>query len=447
MIKHARFAFLMFAIALASCLLDVSAGEAPAPAAVPHPRPQRPTRPHATCCPPRRAYQTIHNDFFWTDQNGNRIATRSGCICQFGKDSTGTAEAPRATIRPATSPPTWSTGPTRAWCSARKLMPTAWTCSTTTRPGNTSCFSSTTEMPLFLGIATADKPEGPFTFQSQTLVDGDKIGDTSMFKDTDGKAYLCYVWDKAGPNRQHGIYLMSPDYLTLDKRIYLFDIRSREAPMIMKRNNIYYYLTSRTAGIRSTATNYYTATNLAGPWSPPQVLSTPARTIPGIPSAILSSPSRAPRAPPTCIAATAGFIPKRARATTPGSPSNSTATRPSSIITRIGPQPDHRHLAQIRSARNLALNKTATASSATASNGAANVTVATTYQDYINYRWEKRRQRPAVDHGGPRLSPAHQPRYPQVACQCRQGIQDTGLPSMPPPGPTCSPRPWARPIP
>ena len=73
-----------------------------------------------------------------------------------------------------------------------------------------------------------------------------------MFKDTDGKAYLCYVWDNAGPNRQHGIYLMSADYLTLEKRIYLFDIPSREAPHIFKRNGFYYYGTSRTAGIRST---------------------------------------------------------------------------------------------------------------------------------------------------------------------------------------------------
>ena len=73
-----------------------------------------------------------------------------------------------------------------------------------------------------------------------------------------------------GPNRQHGIYLMSPDYLTLDKRIYLLDIPSREAPHIFKRNGIYYYGTSRTAMITSTATTYYTATNLAGPWSPPE---------------------------------------------------------------------------------------------------------------------------------------------------------------------------------
>jgi hypothetical protein len=39
-------------------------------------------------------------------------------------------------------------------------------------------------------------------------------------------------------------------------------------------------------------------------------------------------------------------------------------------------------------ARNLALNKTATASSALASNAAANVTAATTYQNYTDFRWE-----------------------------------------------------------
>jgi len=52
-------------------------------------------------------------------------------------------------------------------------------------------------------------PKAPFTFKSQTLVDDAKIGGMSMFKDTDGKAYLCYVWWKTGPNRQHGIYLLS----------------------------------------------------------------------------------------------------------------------------------------------------------------------------------------------------------------------------------------------
>ncbi len=127
----------------------------------------------------------------------------------------------------------------------------------------------------FLGIATADKPEGPFTLKSRTLVDDARMGDMSVFKDTDGKAYIAYVSWAVGTNAQHGIYRMSDDYLALDKRIYLWNIRSREAPHIFKRNGIYYYGTSRTAGIQSSGTSYYTATDLAGPWSPAKPLATP----------------------------------------------------------------------------------------------------------------------------------------------------------------------------
>jgi hypothetical protein len=29
------------------------------------------------------AWQTIHNDFYWYDQDGNSIQTRSGCLCKF----------------------------------------------------------------------------------------------------------------------------------------------------------------------------------------------------------------------------------------------------------------------------------------------------------------------------------------------------------------------------
>ena len=55
-------------------------------------------------------------------------------------------------------------------------------------------------------------------------------------------------------------------------------------------------------------------------------------------------------------------------------------------------------------ARNLALNKTATASSATAPNVAANVTAPTTYENYTNFRWESDASAPQwimVDLGSP----------------------------------------------
>ena len=107
------------------------------------------------------------------------------------------------------------------------------------------------------------------------LVDNARIGDMSMFKDDDGKACLCYVSWAKGVNAQHGIYRMSDDYMSLDKRLFLWDIRGREAPHIFKRNSIYYYGTSKTAGVQSSGTSYYTARNLEGPWSPAKPLSTP----------------------------------------------------------------------------------------------------------------------------------------------------------------------------
>jgi len=66
MMNRAISAFLLFGITLlASRNLD--AQDTPA-----SPAPQPPT-----------GWRTIHNDFYWVDQNGARILTRSGCLCRF----------------------------------------------------------------------------------------------------------------------------------------------------------------------------------------------------------------------------------------------------------------------------------------------------------------------------------------------------------------------------
>jgi F5/8 type C domain/Glycosyl hydrolases family 43 len=223
---------------------------------------------------------TIHNDFYWYDQDGALINTRAGCLRKFGD--------------------------TFYWYGLLKWQdPKAWndqTCYSSTdlvhwtykgivlhvdagaNRMDVLYNDSTKKYVMFLkyggdaatlGIATSSTPDGQFTFLSQTLVDGANIGDMSVYEDDDGKAYLAYVWDQTGPNRQHGIYLMSADYLTLDKRIYLWDISSREGPHIFKRNGLYYYGTSETNGVKPSPTRYYTSANLAGPWSAATMLSTP----------------------------------------------------------------------------------------------------------------------------------------------------------------------------
>ena len=218
---------------------------------------------------------TIRNDFYEVDQNGQRVSTRSGCIRQFNGLYYwygGTNRFLDHTCYVSSDLVHWTSKGVvlRTDVDANRLdvlynEPTKTYVMFLKYNGNGA----------HLAIATGERPEGPFTFKGQTLVEDALIGDMSVFEDDDGKAYLCYVSWKTGVNRQHGIYLMSGDYRTLDKRIYLWDIGGREAPHIFKRNGIYYYGTSKTAGIRSSDTDYCMATNLAGPWSEPKTLSTP----------------------------------------------------------------------------------------------------------------------------------------------------------------------------
>ncbi|MGA3181253.1 MAG: discoidin domain-containing protein [Verrucomicrobiota bacterium] len=382
---------------LLNSTLQAAAGErgasvtpgVPGPAAAPAPPASTATAPQRPVLASPSGYQTIHNDFLWTDQNGYPIATRSGCMCQFGDQFWwygGAFPGFDQTCYESTDLVHWTyKGVALRTDVLTDRMDVLY--NDTTR--QYVMFLKYNGDAAFFGIATATKPEGPFTFKSQTLVDGAKIGDTSMFKDADGKAYLCYVWDNAGPNRQHGIYLMSPDYLTLDKRIYLFDIRSREAPHIFKRNGIYYYGTSRTAGIRSTATTYYTATNLAGPWSPPRVLSTPGSDNSWDTQCDFVFPIQGSQGTVYMYdgdrwihtAARQGdylWLPLEFDGDTPIL--NYYQDWDVNLTTGAWRKFDP--------ARNLALNKTATASSALASNAAANVTAATTYQNYTDFRWE-----------------------------------------------------------
>ncbi len=140
----------------------------------------------------------------------------------------------------------------------------------------------------------------------------------SVFEDDDGQAYLAYVWWETGPNREHGIYRMSADYLTLAERVYLWNIP------------FYMYDGDRWLPTGSSQGDYV--------WLPMEFNAT------GVPSMTYHQDW-------DFKLSTGAY-----RAFDP--------------------------------ARNLALGKTATASSETGANAAASVTAATTYQKYAAIRWE-----------------------------------------------------------
>lgn len=336
-------------------------------------------------------WATIHNDFFWYDTDGNLINVRSGALRKFGDLYYWYGGAPNDHNQTCYSSPDLV-----HWTYKGIVL-------TTTGDANRMdiLYNATTNQYViflkyignsaYLGIATGDTPDGQFTFKSQTLVDGYFIGDMSMYQDDDGTAYLAYVWWETGPNREHGIYRMSADYLTLDTRMYLWNEGSREAPHMFKRNGVYYYGVSETNGIQPSPTRYYTATNLTGPWSAETMVTTPGSTTTYETQCDFVFPFTGPQGTVYMLDAdrwipTAGF-------------QGDYLWLPFEFGTALVPEMDYYQdwdlnaaagtwRAFDRTTRDLALGKTATASSTNGTNVAANVTTATTYQTYTNFRWE-----------------------------------------------------------
>ena len=354
---------------------------------------------------------TIHNDFFWYDDTGAAIETRAGCLRKFGDNYYWYG------LFAWQDPKAWND----QTCYMSKDL-VHWTnkgiALHVVAGANRMdvLYNDTTKQYVMflkyggdaasLGFATSSTPEGPYTLLNETQVDGANIGDMSMYQDDDGKAYLAYVWDQTGPNRQHGIYRMSADYLSLDTRLYLWNEASREAPHIFKRNGTYYYGVSETNGVKPSPTRYYTATALTGPWSAAAMLSTPGSSTTYETQVDFVLP----------FTGTQGtvYMFDGDRWLPTGGSQGGYVWLPYQFSTALMPTMPYYQDWDLNvaagtwrtfdSSRNLALGNTATASSEDSANVAANVTKATTYENYTATRWASAASDPQwimVDLGAP----------------------------------------------
>jgi hypothetical protein len=361
-------------------------------------------------------WMTIHNDFEMYDLSGNAIATRSGCLRKFsdGYYWYGSASGfTNQTCYSSTDLWHWTYRGVAIAAAGTNRMDVVYNDSTKqyvmflkTQNG-TNCD---------LGIATSSTPVGPYTLRGNYKVFGYQIGDMSVYQDFDKKAYLCYVWDSvpganSGGISEHGFGLLSPDYLSLSQREMLWHRGSREAPMMMKRHGIYYYLTSRTLWTTSTETIYYTATAIAGPWTN-NLLDTmicPGNTaknswdtqcdfvfvFPGTQDTTYMYCGDRWEKPDPARVGDYAWLPI-------------TFSPKDSVIVNYYQdwevEPDLGIWRPIDSKRNLALHKTATASSTSGTNVPNNVTDSTTWQNYRNTRWTSAASDPqwiSIDLGSP----------------------------------------------
>jgi len=225
-----------------------------------------------TAAPAQAKWLTIHNDFIVYDTEGNPVKTRSGVLRKFGDAYYwyGSANGFKdQTCYKSTDLLHWTYKGVAIQAASTNRMDVLYN---EANKQYVMYLKTGSASACDLGIATSSTPEGPYTLKGNYKVHGSPIGDMSVWQDTDGKAYLAYVWDSipganSGGVSQHALAVLSDDYLSVGKRMWLWDAGSREGNCVMKAHGLYYYLSSLTLWTQSTQTQYYTATKPEGPWT------------------------------------------------------------------------------------------------------------------------------------------------------------------------------------
>jgi len=113
-----------------------------------------------------------------------------------------------------------------------------------------------------IGVATADKPYGPFKPMA-TAIDGVKGIDPSVLIDKDGSAYLYYSLDKIFAAR------LKPNMVEIEGEPQVFDNLPKkglqEGPFVFERNGLY-YLTYPHVANKTERLEYATSTSPLGPF-------------------------------------------------------------------------------------------------------------------------------------------------------------------------------------
>lgn len=116
-----------------------------------------------------------------------------------------------------------------------------------------------------VAVATSDTPTGPFTYRGSFQPNGKASRDMTIFKDTDGQAYL---FSSSDNNYNLRLYKLTPDYLGIAEEMnMIYEGDHREAPAVVKKGSLYYLITSGATGWYPNQAMYSTATSLNGPWS------------------------------------------------------------------------------------------------------------------------------------------------------------------------------------
>ncbi|MBD1424715.1 family 43 glycosylhydrolase [Sphingobacterium arenae] len=113
----------------------------------------------------------------------------------------------------------------------------------------------------YVGYATAQHITGPYTFKGPILYEGKPVRrwDMGAFQDEDGTGYLLV---------HHGdIYQLTANYRGIEKQVASNVPGMGESPAMLKKNGVYFLLSSNLTSWERNDNQYHTARNIAGPWT------------------------------------------------------------------------------------------------------------------------------------------------------------------------------------
>lgn len=116
-----------------------------------------------------------------------------------------------------------------------------------------------------VGIATSDRPEGPFRFLRSLRPNGAMSRDMTLFVDDDGKAYHIFSSEE---NRTTHIDELTDDFLDYTGKSWRMAINHfTEGQAIVKEHGFYWLLGSGCTGWDPNQARLYRAEKLEGPWT------------------------------------------------------------------------------------------------------------------------------------------------------------------------------------
>ena len=117
-----------------------------------------------------------------------------------------------------------------------------------------------------VGIAVADRPEGPFAFVRSLRPHGEFCRDMTLFRDDDGSTWHVFASED---NATLHVAELTPDCLDYTGRWWPMAEKTwTEAPAVFKHDGWYHLLGSGCTGWAPNAARSFRARRMSGPWEP-----------------------------------------------------------------------------------------------------------------------------------------------------------------------------------